>query len=74
MADTFAHTLTAEQRATLALWAVPGLGPKTLAALRAFAGGPLEPLLSPVREWLGQAPMSPQVRRRLGTVEHLSQV
>jgi DNA processing protein len=74
MADTSAHTLTTEQRATLALWAVPGLGPKTLAALRAFAGGALEPLLSPVREWLSQAPMSTQVRRRLSTVEQLDQV
>lgn len=74
MADTAAHTFTAEQRATLALWAVPGLGPKTLSALRAFAGGRLEPLLSPVSEWLSQAPLSAQVRRRLGTVEQLSQV
>ncbi|MDY7224792.1 DNA-processing protein DprA [Hyalangium rubrum] len=75
MADTFAHTLTPEQRATLALWAVPGLGPKTLEALRAFAGGHLESLAArPVREWLAQAPMSPQVRKRLAMVTELGLV
>jgi DNA processing protein len=73
MAGTFTHSLTPEQRATLALWAVPGLGPKTLEALRALAGGQLERLAeSPVREWLSEAPISPQVRRRLAPVVDLT--
>ncbi len=72
MADTSAHTLTLERQATLALWAVPGLGPKTLGALRAYAGGSLAPLAAnPVREWLAQAPMSTPVRQRLAAVTRL---
>ncbi|MFP2930138.1 DNA-processing protein DprA [Pyxidicoccus sp. 3LG] len=72
MADADTDTLTAEQQACLALWAVPGLGPRTLAALRAFADGSLAPLAStPVRDWVSQAPVSPQVRRRLAGVERL---
>lgn len=75
MADTFTHSLTPERRATLALWAVPGLGPKTLEALRVFTGGSLARLLdSPVREWLAEAPMSAPVRRRLAAVEELAPV
>ena len=75
MADTSTHTLTPEQRATLALWAVPGLGPKTLEAARVFAGGSLARLLgSPVREWLADVPVSPQVRRRLALVQELGVV
>ena len=35
-------TLSVESRALLALWAVPGLGPKTLQALSAFCAGRLE--------------------------------
>jgi len=72
MADAETDSLTAEQQACLALWAVPGLGPRTLAALREFADGSLAPLASvPVRDWVSQAPVSPQVRRRLATVERL---
>lgn len=75
MADTFTHSLTPEQRAALALWAVPGLGPKTLEAVRVFAGGSLARLLgSPVSEWLADVPVTSQVRRRLGQVEALSPV
>ncbi|KFE62125.1 DNA-processing protein DprA [Hyalangium minutum] len=75
MADTFTHSQTPEQRATLALWAVPGLGPKTLEAVRAFAGGSLARLLgSPVSEWLADVPVTSQVRRRLGQVEALGPV
>jgi DNA processing protein len=75
MADTFTHSLTPEQRATLALWAVPGLGPKTLEAVRAFAGGSLARLVgSPVREWVAEVPVSSQVRRRLAGVEALGPV
>ncbi|AKQ67097.1 DNA topoisomerase I [Myxococcus hansupus] len=73
MADAETDSLTAEQQACLALWAVPGLGPRTLAALRAFADGSLSPLVAtPVRDWVSQAPVSPQVRRRLATVERLA--
>jgi DNA processing protein len=72
MADTFTHTLTAEQRATLALWSVPGLGPRSLQRLRVFAGGTLAPLASmPVRDWLAQSPLNSQVRRRLLAVAEL---
>jgi DNA processing protein len=75
MADTFLHSLTPEQRATLALWAVPGLGPRTLEALRAFAGGSLAALLArPVREWLAEAPMAAPVRRRLALVDELDEL
>lgn len=73
MAGTSTHTLTPEQRATVALWAVPGLGPRTLTALRAFAGGSLVPLEScPVREWIAEAPLPAPVRRRLASVEDLA--
>ncbi len=73
MAGTFTHSLTAEQRATLALWAVPGLGPRTLEALRAFAEGQLARLVgSPVREWLAEAPLPAPLRRRLAPVADLA--
>lgn len=63
---------TAEQRALLALWAVPGLGPRALAGLRAFAGGSLARLAaSPVREWVGGCPLSTVLRRRLAEVPEL---
>ncbi|WP_205507860.1 DNA-processing protein DprA, partial [Myxococcus vastator] len=75
MADAETDSLTAEQQACLALWAVPGLGPRTLAALRAFADGGLAPLAAtPVRDWVSQAPVSSQVRRRLASVERLAPV
>lgn len=65
MADT-TDRYTAEQRALLALWAVPGLGPRALAGLRAFAGGSLARLAAcPVRDWLGDSPLPTPVRRRL---------
>ncbi|WNZ65018.1 hypothetical protein QEG98_16050 [Myxococcus sp. MxC21-1] len=71
MADAETDILTAEQQACLALWAVPGLGPRTLVALRAFADGSLAPLAAtPVRDWVSQAPVSSQVRRKLASVEH----
>ncbi|NPC86613.1 DNA-processing protein DprA, partial [Pyxidicoccus fallax] len=75
MADAETDSLTAEQQACLALWTVPGLGPRTLASLRAFADGSLAPLASvPVRDWVSDAPVSPQVRRRLAEVERLPPV
>jgi DNA processing protein len=73
MAGTFTHSLTPEQRATLALWAVPGLGPRTLEALRVFSEGQLVRLVaSPVREWLAEAPLPAPLRRRLAPVAHLA--
>lgn len=73
MAGTFTHSLTSEQRATLALWAVPGLGPRTLEGLRAFADGQLARLVgSPVREWLAEAPLPAPLRRRLAPVADLA--
>ncbi|SEN02309.1 DNA protecting protein DprA [Stigmatella aurantiaca] len=72
MARTLSYILSADQGATLAFWSVPGLGPKTLEALRAFAGGSLETLVSrPVREWLAEAPVSAPVRGRLAAGEPL---
>jgi DNA processing protein len=72
MADAAVDRLSAERGALLALWAVPGLGPRTLEGLRAFAGGALASLAStPVREWVGQAPLTSQVRRKLAPVSEL---
>ncbi|WP_434380689.1 DNA-processing protein DprA [Melittangium boletus] len=66
MVDVTADRLTAEQRALLALWTVPGLGPRTLAQLRAFSRGGLARLAeAPVRDWVSEAPLPPPVRRRL---------
>ena len=63
---------TAEQRALLALWAVPGLGPRALAGLRAFAGGDLARLAAgPVKDWVGASPLSTVLRRRLAQVPEL---
>ncbi|RKH11551.1 DNA-processing protein DprA [Corallococcus sp. CA053C] len=75
MADTDTGTLTGEHRACLALWAVPGLGPRTLAAVRAFAGGELTRLAStPVRDWVSDVPVPSAVRQRLATVASLDDV
>ncbi|WP_338866938.1 DNA-processing protein DprA [Myxococcus stipitatus] len=73
MADAETDSLTAEQQACLALWTVPGLGPRTLAALRVYADEHLSSLAStPVRDWVSEAPVSPQIRRRLLSVERLA--
>ncbi|MHA7632079.1 DNA-processing protein DprA [Corallococcus sp. M7] len=74
MADTNTdtHLHWDEQRATLALWAIAGLGPRTLDAVRAFAGGALSRLAStPVRDWVADAPVPSTVRQRLATVASL---
>ena len=72
MVDVTADRFTVEQRALLALWAVPGLGPKALSRLRVYAQGALAPLAaSPVRDWLAEAPLPPPVRARLARVEAL---
>ncbi|WNG18780.1 DNA-processing protein DprA [Cystobacter fuscus] len=72
MVDVTANSYTAEQRALLALWSVPGLGPRTLERLRSFARGGLASLAAcPVRDWLAEAPLAPPVRRRLAEVSTL---
>ncbi|MBJ6764285.1 DNA-processing protein DprA [Myxococcaceae bacterium JPH2] len=72
MADAATNHLSAEQQACLALWAIPGLGPRTLAGLRVFAQGDLGALASsPVREWVARAPVPAPVRARLARVESL---
>ena len=66
---------TAERRALLALWAVPGLGPRALERLRAFPAGELARLVAcPVREWVAGAPLPVPVRRRLLRVPELGPV
>jgi len=72
MVDVAADRFTAEQRALLALWTVPGLGPRALEHLRAFAEGALARLAAcPVRDWVSEAPLPPPVRRRLAEVSSL---
>ncbi|WP_257456439.1 DNA-processing protein DprA [Archangium lipolyticum] len=72
MVEFTTNSSSEEQRALLALWAVPGLGPRALSALRAFTQGELTRLLAcPVREWLGEAPVPMPVRRRLAEVPDL---
>ncbi|MET0403940.1 MAG: DNA-processing protein DprA, partial [Cystobacter sp.] len=66
MVDVTANSFTGEQRALLALWSVPGLGPRTLGRLRSFAEGALARLIAcPVTDWLADSPLPPPVRRRL---------
>lgn len=66
MVDSTTDRHTAERRALLALWSVPGLGPRSLESLRAFAEGALARLVEcPVREWVGGAPLPAAVRQRL---------
>jgi len=73
MVDVTADRLTAEQRALLALWTVPGLGPRALDQLRSFSGGALARLAAaPVRDWVGEAPVPAPVRRRLAELSCLS--
>ncbi|NBD10946.1 MULTISPECIES: DNA-processing protein DprA [Corallococcus] len=75
MAHTDTYTPTVEQRACLALWAIPGLGPRTLDGVRAFAGGALSRLASaPVRDWVSDVPVPAPVRQRLATVASLDEV
>jgi DNA processing protein len=72
MADTDTNTPTLEHRASLALWTVPGLGPRTLDAVRAFADGALSRLMAvPVRDWVSDVPVPSPVRQRLATVASL---
>lgn len=67
--------MTWEQRATLALWAVPGIGPRALEGLRALGGGRLEPLARvPVREWVAEVRLPVPVRQQLAAVPELGLV
>jgi DNA processing protein len=68
-------TLSVESRALLALWAVPGLGPKALQALSRFCAGPLATLLDvPVGDWVEEAPLPEPVRASLRPVRTLERV
>jgi DNA processing protein len=59
-------TLSVESRALLALWAVPGLGPKALQTLRGFCGGEPARLLDlPIADWVEEAPLPTPVRETL---------
>lgn len=58
--------MEAVEQATLALWSVGGVGPKSLQLLER-ALGPLGQLLdAPMRRWLPHAPLQPGARRELG--------
>ena len=63
-----------ERLATLALWAVPGLGPVALEAIRAL--GPLGELLDRApREWVGPLTGLPgPLRARLGEIDRLGEL
>lgn len=64
-----------ERAALLALWAVPGIGPKTLDLVRSFARGELAALVDiPLADWLEDAPLPSPVKARLGRVRSLEQV
>ncbi|WPB81099.1 DNA-processing protein DprA [Archangium violaceum] len=72
MVDVTTDRDMVERRALLALWAVPGLGPRALERLRAYARGEFARLVAcPVREWVGGAPLPVPVRRRLLEVPEL---
>lgn len=65
-----------EKLALLGLWSVAGVGPRTLAELRAWAGGSLEPLLRmDVSEYANgaQVQLTVPVRERLMQVRSLEQ-
>lgn len=71
--ETAIHTLSAaRRRALLALWAIPGLGPKGLARLAGPLDGQVEALLplTPA-QWTQDLPLTAVVRRRLVDVPSL---
>src|SRR5258708_9893745 len=54
---------SAEGLAILGLWAIPGIGPKSLDAMRATLGGDIRAALSvPVREWAPAVKLTVPVR------------
>jgi DNA processing protein len=62
-----------ERLALLALWAVPGIGPKMLEGIRQALAGDLTVVLSqPLQEWAAQVKLSNPVRQLLATVPSMS--
>ena len=75
MVDAPNDTLSVESRTLLALWTVPGLGPKALKALSEHCEGRLASLLElPVRDWLEESPLPERVRQQLRPVRTLARV
>jgi len=70
-----ARTIDNQERAALlGLWAIPGVGPKSLERI-ARSAGPLGALLDvPCREWAGSLALSVPVRERLGQLHTLRAV
>ena len=64
---------SAERLAILGLWAIPGIGPKTLDAIRATLGGEIRAALSvPVREWAPAVKLTVPVRGLLERITDLA--
>jgi len=75
MVDAPNDTLSVESRALLALWAVPGLGPRAMELLGERYAKGFAPLLHlPVGEWVEEAPLSEPVRALLRPVRTLERV
>ncbi|MBI3185776.1 MAG: DNA-protecting protein DprA [Myxococcales bacterium] len=55
---------SAEHKAMLGLWAVPGIGPRAVASIEARVGL-VQALTSPVSDWLGSLPLTPLARTGL---------
>src|SRR5262245_43711002 len=61
-----------ERLAVLSLWAVPGIGPKTLEALKQLFGGDFAGALrAPVRQWAGAVELSDPSREFLAGVDRI---
>lgn len=61
-----------ERLAVLSLWAVPGIGPRTLEGLKGLFGGDFAGALrAPVREWSGALELSDSVRQFLAGVDRI---
>src|SRR5260370_15516566 len=66
---------SAERLAILGLWAIPGIGPKTLDAIRATLGGDIRAALSvPVREWAPAVKFTVPVRGVVGRITDLAEL
>ncbi|HLL54678.1 MAG TPA: DNA-processing protein DprA [Myxococcaceae bacterium] len=64
-----------QRRALVALWAIPGVGPKAVQALREATSGDLSTLLeAPASAWMGLIRLPQAVRRRLSEVAGLEAV
>ncbi len=64
----------AEREAWLGLWAVPGVGRKTLEALRVATGGLVGLAEAPVQQWVGALKLPAAVRESLGQVQSVGQL